>query len=346
MRQTIPSILLLLFSFAVSSSAYATPKGTPELNRRAMAGLWRLLTTNPKSLEVSKPPMKEFTVYPKKCKEFLLMLKEDGSFQQYDDKDKKAMSGKWDFLDGNLILAADSQKRDLTPQRDTILVGKVVATSEQSLGDDFKNTTTMDVHLSVPQGSVKVGKFFYPKHHPSFFEQPIFRPIPTGSFQLQQVLGKLKMNYMEEEAAVEKFRRDDFDNKRFFLTSHPLEHKPKKRLRWSIKYNKFVGTFERCVSYCTVFDSHSYSMLLEDAPRKKSQPNEDVTMTSIRVMEVEFFSNHTFATVAGLGEGTVLRGKWDIIGNKRDQLWMQVWRFGFGRSVSGSVYRYVWLCGD
>jgi hypothetical protein len=27
-------------------------------------------------------------------------------------------------------------------------------------------------------------------------------------------------------------------------------------------------------------------------------------------------------------------------------LWMQVWRFGFGRSVSGSVYRYVWLCGD
>jgi hypothetical protein len=61
-------------------------------------------------------------------------------------------------------------------------------------------------------------------------------------------------------------------------------------------------------------------------------------------MELEFFSNHTFATVAGLGEGTVLRGKWDVIGSKRDQLWMQVWRFGFGRSVSGSVYRYVTIC--
>ena len=60
----------------------------------------------------------------------------------------------------------------------------------------------------------------------------------------------------------------------------------------------------------------------------------------IRVMEVKFFANNTFATVAGLG-GNILRGKFDIIGQDRDQLWMQVWRFGFGRSVSGSVYRYV-----
>ena len=60
----------------------------------------------------------------------------------------------------------------------------------------------------------------------------------------------------------------------------------------------------------------------------------------IRVMEVKFFANNTFATVAGLG-GNILRGKFDIIGHDRDQLWMQVWRFGFGRSVSGSVYRYV-----
>lgn len=81
----------------------------------------------------------------------------------------------------------------------------------------------------------------------------------------------------------------------------------------------------------------------EDAPRKKAASQEDTSATSIHAMELEFFSNHTFATVAGLGEGTVLRGKWDVIGNKRDQLWMQVWRFGFGRSVSGSVYRYV-LC--
>ena len=60
----------------------------------------------------------------------------------------------------------------------------------------------------------------------------------------------------------------------------------------------------------------------------------------IRVMEVKFFANNTFATVAGLGD-SILRGKYNIIGEKRDQLWMQVLRFGFGRSVSGSVYRYV-----
>ncbi|KAL7557193.1 hypothetical protein ACA910_001199 [Epithemia clementina (nom. ined.)] len=30
--------------------------------------------------------------------------------------------------------------------------------------------------LSVPKGSLKMGKFFYPKNHPSFFDQPIYNP--------------------------------------------------------------------------------------------------------------------------------------------------------------------------
>jgi hypothetical protein len=77
----------------------------------------------------------------------------------------------------------------------------------------------------------------------------------------------------------------------------------------------------------------------EDAPRKKKETPQD--RIPIRVMELLFHTNNTFSTVAGLGEETILRGKWDIIGNTRNQLWMQVWRFGFGRSVSGSVYRYV-----
>jgi hypothetical protein len=59
---------------------------------------------------------------------------------------------------------------------------------------------------------------------------------------------------------------------------------------------------------------------------------------NIRVIEVAFFSNNTFASVSGLGDN-ILRGKFHIVGDKRDHLWMQVWRFGFGRSVSGSVYR-------
>lgn len=39
-----------------------------------------------------------------------------------------------------------------------------------------------------------------------------------------------------------------------------------------------------------------------------------------------------------MGASTILRGKFYVIGDKKDQLWMQIWRFGFGRSVSGSVY--------
>ena len=81
-----------------------------------------------------------------------------------------------------------------------------------------------------------------------------------------------------------------------------------------------------------------------DPPKKskKQQEEEANRPAMIRVMEVKFFSNNTFATVAGLG-GNILRGKFDIIGHDRDQLWMQVWRFGFGRSVSGSVYRYEYI---
>jgi len=55
-------------------------------------------------------------------------------------------------------------------------------------------------------------------------------------------------------------------------------------------------------------------------------------------MEVAFHKNNTFSTTAGLGGAAILRGKFDVIGSEKDQLWMQVIRFGFGRSVSGSVY--------
>jgi hypothetical protein len=69
--------------------------------------------------------------------------------------------------------------------------------------------------------------------------------------------------------------------------------------------------------------------------------NENEKIFGLRVMEVVLFANNTFSTISGLGSSTVLRGKWDIVGTGRNYLWMQVWRFGFGRSVSGSTYRYV-----
>lgn len=87
--------------------------------------------------------------------------------------------------------------------------------------------------------------------------------------------------------------------------------------------------------------THQYIAPSEDPPSKKAQKKaeeDENRPVNIRVVEVAFFANNTFATVSGLGDN-ILRGKFHIIGENRDQLWMQVWRFGFGRSVSGSVYR-------
>jgi hypothetical protein len=385
----------------------------PEVTRRAIAGLWRLTPHR------ENKPLKEFTVYPKTVKkstinqaqeekepELLLMLKEDGSFQQYakvnDDVDndsarkedsidadaswqkfqekRKAIQkdklvdlvkGIWDYRDGNLILADDRpDEKEISLRRvyqDTLLVGRVVATYGNSLDDNpalvassstssssssasssppppptstaaatspsspnNKSNKLVDAHLSVPKGSLNVGKFFYPKTHPSFFEQPIYNPKRVdGSFQLRQVLGSLNTQQQRSSSSLspeQQFQRGDFYNKTFWLTSHPLGRKrkqPKGNLRWSIKYNKYV----------------------QDPPKqlkqKKQAEDDDSSQPGsnlIRVMQVVFFPNNTFCTVAGIGDSSILRGKFDVMGNDRDHLWMQVMRFGFGRSVRGSVY--------
>jgi hypothetical protein len=211
--------------------------------------------------------------------EMLLMLKEDGSFHQYADDDSVKgeevkipdkltflddtenavlerffgkIKGQWDYVDGKLILAAD-RPENAPKSEDTLLVGDVVATEEQSLVDnpilrEYETNETVakaavDTHLSVPLGKVNVGKFFYPKNHPSFFDQPMFQPVSKGSFQLKQVLGSLNTKNPEDtDQLIEKFRAKDFYGKRFLVTSHPIgEHKPKGNLRWSIKYNQYVG---------------------------------------------------------------------------------------------------------
>jgi hypothetical protein len=267
-------------------------------------------------------------------------------------------------------IAAEHQRRTKKGAvQDTLLEGRVVATYEESLHDNpvvsmlpkaIANTTStnatttettrlelvpsesamqaaaavtwnasttdtadtklysLDTHLSVPTGSLKVGKFFYPKTHPSFFDQPMFSPVRRGSFSLKQVLGLLNT---QNPAAleIEKFQRADFYNKTFSLTSHPIvQHKPKGNVRWSIKYNKYV-----------------HDPLSKQAQERENEETE--LPVPIRVMQVQFHTNNTFSSVAGLGE-SILRGKFDVIGDSKDQLWMQVTRFGFGRSISGSVY--------
>jgi hypothetical protein len=96
---------------------------------------------------------------------------------------------------------------------------------------------------------VKIGKYAYPLHHPSFFDQPLFESIKMGSFHLQQIAGVLnaKLHHDledgEEDTTVELFTKEDLMSKRYLLTSYPLPNTRQRRQRWSIKYNAFVGMY-------------------------------------------------------------------------------------------------------
>jgi len=412
--KTSSAVLMALLCTSITT-ACLTSAYTPVVNHRAIAGLWKLKQT-PDSSPISYP-LKEFTVYPKVSKkakkninvtrkEVLLMLREDGSFQQYSDQEHKVpdklrffdsvtktekandhdildrycefgnLKGKWNLIGGRLILAADRPISEtgspfLIPKAqsdvaDTILEGEVIATMEEGLSDnpvlsghddtarkqDDGNTnassnhdskagsrgghhndarssrpnkrnrkSVLDTHLSVPKGQVNVGRFTYPQHHPSFFEAPMFNPRAGGKFELKQVLGTLNTQQQEDDEKFEEmFSASDFYNKTFLLTSHPIpEFRPKGNIRWSIKYNKFV----------------------EDPPQRFKKDEEktmDQPVHNIRVLEVIFFANNTFATTGGMGGSAILRGKFSVIGKEKDHIWMQVIRFGFGRSVSGSVF--------
>ena len=216
--------------------------------------------------EFTTYPTKTVLPSRKKQTELFIKLKDDMTFEQcssllYDDGIEKtleemlqddiarrqresfAMKGTWDYVDGKLILASD--RREKKPfvefeeaDADTILVGKVSVTSEKSstafpIVENMHDTTTfqhrnsVDVHLSVPKGKIKTGKFMYPKHHPSFFEQPIFNPQSMGNFELQQVDGD---HSIEEDDLVELFRKDDLSGKRFYLSTFPLPER--KRTDW------------------------------------------------------------------------------------------------------------------
>lgn len=356
-RQLVISTLLVLALANLQCHAYCMG----DLNHRDIAGIWRLRAKNsflPKILEAKFQP-KEFTVFPppkpmkasKKEKgskeDILLLLREDGNFVQYgnnvdmDSKKKKksldevdgtsslgTMKGSWALVDGKLILAADRDKDTQNiktdgKKHDTILEGIVQAKSNPALqegkptdieqnelaGEDTNKGKDEDVHLSV-NGEISIGKFFYPLKHPKFFEQPIFGAQPTGEFELEQVLGNLnaKLHHKKDEL-VEKFRKKDIMDKRFFLTQYPLPTKRTKRQRWSIKYNKYVD------------EKPPSKAEQERAEQEKNAPMQ------IKSFEVELFANNTFSTITGLGD-TILRGKWSIIGEERDQLWMSVWRFG------------------
>ena len=99
-----------------------------------------------------------------------------------------------------------------------------------------------DVHLSVPSGKVQISKFFYPRQHPCFFKKSISHPKPNGSFELKQILVSLNMR-LDDDDLEEMFRKENLMRKDYFMTSFPSQYKRKGKQRWSIKYNKYVGTY-------------------------------------------------------------------------------------------------------
>jgi len=278
------------------------------------------------------------------------------------ERESFAWKGTWDFIDGKLILAADRPEKKLLHDEeevkrtddcnncdaDTILVGRVVVQSGQSLTDNpamerkqqqmmlpdddmnaaaaknkqppTRKKGAVDVHLSVPNGEIKVGKFMYPRDHPYFFEQPIIRPQRKGSFELRQILGEFNAKLDDEAEPVELFRKKDLEGKRFYLTTFPLRKRRKKFEYWSKEDN--------------CYKTGEYEPTAAEKAEEELEPG-----NNMQVMAVELFANNTFATLYGLGNSTVLRGKWSIIGEKCDQLWMMILRFGWGRSVSGSTFR-------
>ena len=181
-------------------------------------------------------PLKEFTTYPKQERppdaasttaaathavptEVFIQLQDDHTFRQcaalsssdgdgaaslegqlrheLSRREKEWVRGVWDFVDGELILAADRPEEPPfsmydTGARagggsggadgaDTIFVGRVAVQTEEGgarddddgawVPEDAKGARAspkkaVDVSLSVPKGKIKTGKFMYPKSHP------------------------------------------------------------------------------------------------------------------------------------------------------------------------------------
>jgi len=297
------------------------------ITRDSMAGLWKLTGV---SSELSAPDRSEHYI----------KLNDDGSFQAVNDKESSmlglsTMQGTWDYRDddGQLILAADRPKdADVRKVHDTILEGKVHYKQTEAMSDEASspmlleeehNAASLDktqaekkvlTWFSVPAGTIHIGKFFYPRNHPSFFDNPMHNPTNMGTFHLAQVLSNHPVQE-EDDRFVEKFKRSDFTDKKFWLTSYPIPD-PTPKGRWSIKYGKYV----------------------QDAPSQEEKEKAAAAEFNIRALQVVFYSNYTFCITDGVGPSITLRGKWDIWGEERDLFWMQISRFGFGRDVSGSTY--------
>jgi hypothetical protein len=303
----------------LSASAY-TPNFRPFLRSQDMTGIWRL--THQSSLLPNKG------IGDTSQEAILLRLKEDGTFDRYETSSNQegqdlhqtlGRGGSWEFRDDTLFLAPE-RPDDADPSKvhDTLLAGKLnVRVSdclvpeqaldqedESSNGDKSDNgNAEVDVHLSIAEGNVSIGKFMYPRKHKAFFDDPVlFQKSSIGSFTAAQVLGNLnaRLKSESEEATkpMAKFHKKDFHGRRFYLTAtpHPVH---------------------------------------QGYAKQDKRYDENKVLHDVRVFPITFHGNNTFSA-----EGTekILRGRYGLTGEKRDRLWFQVSLFGAGRSAPGSVY--------
>jgi hypothetical protein len=169
-------------------------------------------------------------------------------------------------------------------------------------------TPDIDVHLSIPQGNVSIGKFMYPRKHKAFFDDPmLFCESSIGTFSMKQLLGNLNARLRQEcddevleaqqRIARKMYHKKDFYGRKFYLTATPHPINP--------QYAEQDKHFD-----------------------------EKAHKTRITVMPIEFFRNNTFTAH---GAEKILRGRYGTTGENGDRLWFQVTLFGFGRK-KGHVY--------
>ena len=333
---------LLLIVTTTTPAAFESSSSSPfDVTKESIAGLWKFQP-------LSRFP-KEFTTYPKKksSPHMILMLKEDGSFQQMhttssdtneawklfqqQQESFKAIlggtsstssnaaattlrQGVWDYIDGKLLLAADRSKSmpHLSRQQDTLLTGRLkiqnyyypnkTPKKPSTTISSSSNTYTDEKHATLPPTNTTKN------NHPAT-AQLLF---VQGAVQVGTFCYPKRHPSFFEQPMFQSNCQGTFVLQQI-LNTQSTAAAPQETEKFQSR-NFYDKTF-----------------LLT------ARPLQQFNHTTSQIMQVQFHSNNTFSTVAGCGSN-ILRGKFDIMGPDKDQLYMRVSRFGFGRSVSGSVY--------
>ncbi|GMI33910.1 hypothetical protein TeGR_g14010 [Tetraparma gracilis] len=256
--------------------------------------------------------LKDFTETYTTSSQCMVALLSDGTFRELGpDDDSIIGTGEWDFQGetGELVLSKreKSPSRSLSGSPDVLFMGVVSREGAEGASS-----------VSVPIGRIATGRMIYPESHGASMEAPyMFDPHfeQTSYCKLRRVLADDAAG--EEDALVERFTKARLEARRFYLRSEPLRGKRAPE---------------------DIFQARRRRKEEQKSKREKLQDADSAGLvTSLSVTEVVLHSNSTFDMVGGLGENRI-RGRWQIMGDDRDQLYMSVTRWGFGRGVSGSVF--------